>query len=68
MGITRLDECGLGEKLKVSLAFFPFLCTVLFREAESLRVSDCDLASGVANVIYKGSWSAFSLLLCSVSL
>lgn len=41
---------------------------MLFRGAESLRVSGCGLASGMANVTDKGSQAAFSLLLFSVSL
>lgn len=55
-------------KVKSFSCSFPFLCAVLFRGAESLRVRDCDLVSGMANVTDKGSRAAFSLLLFHVSL
>lgn len=64
VGIARLDERGFGGKLKFQLFFFPFLCALLFRGAESLWVSDCDLASGGANVIYKGG--LFCILLATL--
>lgn len=41
-----------GESLKASVAFSFFLCYASVREAKGLALlSDCDLASGVADIM-----------------